>query len=230
MVPQKYSRPLPLVKVEAALRDTIYDSYIRQILVEGVLDSWTNDIPNWLTCPTQTLPSRPTSEILISRVTFTLLGVWKSAVGIVHGGVQTIMSKLNPKMGVSILPDGPIICPYYWAQPIHQLNCDVVWPVELDDPRFSSPFDLPVAECIAQEDIDVSDDDDRHLEPCSSLDERVRLIQLDSPKYSGVIAQRMIVEKLLAQSGIRLAGILNYIFAPKDDQNQQGLFIINIDD
>jgi hypothetical protein len=63
-----------------------------------------------------------------------------------------------------------------------------------------------------------------------SLEERARLIQLDSPKYSGVIAQRMIVERLLAQGGIRLAGILNYIFAPKDDQDRQGLFIMNIDD
>jgi hypothetical protein len=40
----------------------------------------------------------------------------------------------------------------------------------------------------------------------------------------------MVVERLLAQGGIRLASILNYIVDPKDDPNDKGLFIIDIDD
>jgi hypothetical protein len=38
-------------------------------------------------------------------------------------------------------------------------------------------------------------------------------LQLDTPEYAGVIEKRMLVEKLLAQGGIRLAGVLNYLFA-----------------
>ena len=37
-----------------------------------------------------------------------------------------------------------------------------------------------------------------------------------------MIGQRWLVEKQLAQGGLRLAGILNYIFA---DQGQRGAFI-----
>jgi len=36
-------------------------------------------------------------------------------------------------------------------------------------------------------------------------------LELDTAKYAGVIEDTMVVEKLLAQSGIRLAGILNYL-------------------
>ena len=38
-------------------------------------------------------------------------------------------------------------------------------------------------------------------------------LQLDTPEYAGVIEKRMLLEKLLAQGGIRLAGLLNYLFA-----------------
>ena len=38
------------------------------------------------------------------------------------------------------------------------------------------------------------------------------LLELDTPNYAGVIEDSMVVEKLLAQGGIRLAGILNYLF------------------
>jgi hypothetical protein len=36
---------------------------------------------------------------------------------------------------------------------------------------------------------------------------------LDTPEYSGKIAREWIVEKLLMQAGVRLAGILNHIFS-----------------
>ena len=39
-------------------------------------------------------------------------------------------------------------------------------------------------------------------------------LELDTPEYSGAIAKAWVVEKLLAQGGIRLAAVLNEIFAP----------------
>jgi hypothetical protein len=41
------------------------------------------------------------------------------------------------------------------------------------------------------------------------------LPELDKPEYSGKIEDDWVIEKLLAQGGVRLAGILNAIFAPQ---------------
>ena len=44
-----------------------------------------------------------------------------------------------------------------------------------------------------------------------------KYLQLDTPEYAGVIHDQWIIERLLAQGGIRLAGVLNYLFAPLED-------------
>ena len=75
-------------------------------------------------------------------------------------------------MGVEINPDGPVVCPYQWAKPIHKINCDIAWPLDL---------------------------------PAESKD-----YNMDTPAYAGKIGKQMIVERLLSQGGLRLAGILNY--------------------
>ncbi len=77
--------------------------------------------------------------------------------------------------GVDINPDGPVVCPYYWAKPIHKINCDIAWPPALDE-------------------------------------DEGELLELDTPEYAGTIERKLIIEKLLAQGGLRLAGILNYVF------------------
>jgi hypothetical protein len=92
---------------------------------------------------------------------------------------------------------------------MHQLNCDIVWPAEVHA-RFDTRFDSTLHDCSVEE--DASDDLGwDFLRPKTGA----RVNQLDTPKY-GVIAQCMVVERLLAQGGIRLAGILNYIIDPKD--------------
>jgi hypothetical protein len=50
-------------------------------------------------------------------------------------------------------------------------------------------------------------------------------LELDTPEYAGAIEQRMLLEKLLAQGGIRLAGLLNYLFA--DQGAAKGPFVMN---
>jgi hypothetical protein len=77
-------------------------------------------------------------------------------------------------MGVDINPDGPVVCPYSWAKPIHKINCDIGWPLDLTD---SGDYEL------------------------------------DTPEYAGKIGKQMIVERLLAEGGFRLASILNYALA-----------------
>lgn len=46
-----YTRPLPSPQIEAGLRGTIYDPYVRLILWEGVRVWWRQDLEDWLSCP-----------------------------------------------------------------------------------------------------------------------------------------------------------------------------------
>jgi hypothetical protein len=116
-VPRNYSRPLPYPDVEHALRGTIYDSYIRRIMWEGVFQKWSDQVPEWFSCPEATPASA--GEI----------GIWQQV-------VMNWKRLSGGKQGVEIGPDTDVVCPYHWAKPIHALNCDVVWPKELDEPPY----------------------------------------------------------------------------------------------
>ena len=195
-VPANYSQPLPYPQVEKALRGTNYDSYIRRILWEGILNPWGEDLPKWLSCP---IPA-PTNSGSSSGVG--LLGIWESIYTVTAKVAQIFM-----KDGVDINPDGPVVCPYSWAKLIHELNCDLVWPPALDEllvnARFRAKFDSHFHEHDVNEEAEDGVDDPAFDMP---------LLDLNKPEYAGVIEKQMIVEKLLAQGGIRLAGLLNYLF------------------
>jgi len=200
LVPENYSQPLPFPQVEKALRGTIYDSYIRRILWEGILNPWAEDLPKWLTCPA---PKRPRSGFGIG-----LLGMWENIYAATTQAVQKFM-----KDGVEISPDGPVVCPYFWAKPTHQLNCAIVWPPELDEPPFNVRFPNEFHSHFSEH------GSDSEIDPSLAGE----VLDLDTPEYAGVIKEQMLVEKLLAQGGIRLAGVLNYIFSP--DNSMPGAFV-----
>lgn len=140
-VPRNYTFPLPDAHVESTLRGAIYDPYIRQIVWEGLLGSWSDDLLSWPNCPS--------APLMTSNPTQYPLGIPPT--------------------------DDDTVCPYFWAKPIHALNCEIVWPPALD-----------------------SDD-----HPA---------IELDTPEYAGRIEEEMLVGKLLAMGGIRMAAVLNTIF------------------
>ena len=91
--------------------------------------------------------------------------------------------KPGPGRGPPETSDSDILCPYAWGAPIHKLNCEVVWPAALDEPETEGRAP------------------------------RREYLELDTPEYAGSIEKKWIVEKLLAQAGVRLAGILNQIFS-----------------
>ena len=181
-VPRNYSRPLPYRAIENALRGTIYDPYIRRIMWEGTLDKWEDEIDDWLSC------SIPTPESSVVEPE----GTWQK----VLSGLSSL-NTLFKKQGVEINPDGDVVCPYFWSQPLSALNCDIVWPKELT--------------------LEESGGYESGLE--------IAQLELDTPEYAGVIEKRMLLEKLLAQGGIRLAGLLNYLFA---DQCTRSAFVVNL--
>jgi len=81
--------------------------------------------------------------------------------------------------------DSDVLCPYAWGKPIHKLNCDLIWTPDLHESETETEGRAP----------------------------RKDYPELDTDEYAGNIEKKLIVEKLLAQAGVRLAGILNRIFA-----------------
>ncbi|KDR72510.1 hypothetical protein GALMADRAFT_101616 [Galerina marginata CBS 339.88] len=202
LVPRNYSRPLPYPTIEKALRGTIYDSYIRRILWEGALNPWANEMDTWLKCPVPLTASAEASG---------LLGMWQSAYSVTSKLVQFLT-----RDGVEINPDGAVVCPYFWAQPSHKLNCDIIWPKELDEPPFNIRFNSA---------SDHEHHHHGHEEDDEMVVEGLPLLNLDTPEYAGVIEKELIIERLLTQGGIRLAGVLNYLFADDRLNSARGAFL-----
>ncbi|KAF5391814.1 hypothetical protein D9757_001691 [Collybiopsis confluens] len=191
-VPRKYDYPLPIPSLEHNLRGAIYDGFIRQIVWEGIMHDWKDQVPEWLACPSEAITS--TSAFLeryppfISTLYLYATQFWDH------------LPFGNPGRYTS---DDSIVCPHHWAKPIHAMNCDFIWPKAFDEPPYSH---LRALEMTA---------DPRRQRPNSPY------LELDTPEYSGYIAKNRILERLMAQGGIRLAGILNWLFA---DLSEQGDF------
>ncbi|KAJ7879523.1 phospholipase C/P1 nuclease domain-containing protein [Mycena olivaceomarginata] len=161
-VPSQYSRPLPSSKIEHALRGTIYDSYVRMIMWEGVLDD-----PH--------APSTPTpkpSPLVIA------LG---------HGRPRCLPVPIGKANSRSQLRD------------------------RLAGGTRSASVQTTRAPPGAMEEQEFFSFDE----------DSVPFVELDTPQYSGVISEQRIVEKLLAQAGLRLAGVLNYLFAELEGDEER---------
>ena len=206
-VPRNYSKPLPYPQVERALRGTIYDPFIRHIMWEGILNPWADEIDSWLDCP---VPVQKQSGGLFV-LQDALKGFSRDALRVLSGGVE-------------INPDGQVACPYAWAKPIHPLNCELIWPKELDETKDYVTSGLPIGG-----EHDHSHEEEDSMEDVALIPpppDGKKWIQLDTPEYAGVVAKKLILERLLAQGGIRLAGLLNYLFADEEPKAKT-LAVIN---
>ena len=196
-IPRNYTRPLPVPALEASLRGAIYDPYVRRIVWEGVgigrgTGRWESEADSWLDCPA--------SSSSLSEPQLVLAAPRRPPHRNVEGPPRT--------------SDSETLCPYAWGAPIHQLNCGVVWPADLD---LSARDNDTVIHAHAHHCGTTSVDD----EMSASMGTVGRggsgghYPELDTPEYSGRIASDWVIEKLLAQGGVRLAGILNALFVPQ---------------
>lgn len=110
--PHNYTHPFPSPQVEAALRGAIYDPYIRSIVWEGLFHAWKDDLYQWISCP-----SPESMDIFASN------------------GEQLSLS--SPSADLRRWDD-EFVCPYHWAKPNAELNCQVTFPPELDWPPNSN--------------------------------------------------------------------------------------------
>jgi hypothetical protein len=183
--PHNYSRPLPNKNIEQHLRGAIYDPFIRKIVWQGITDKWANEVDSWIECPA--VEDQGNGQV----------SLWEQTKQLVFGR--------KPK---AIDTDDEVVCPYHWSKPIHQMNCDFVWPKEMDEPPYSHGVT-----CL-DEDTTTSCDNGELDE--SMLGRKPRggpYLELDTADYAGKIAEEWIVENLLAMAGIRLASVLNWLFA-----------------
>lgn len=179
--------------LESALRGAIYDPYVRRMYWEGLgpdqnSGRWGSEADSWLSCPAppssqSAWQDQPPQEVLAAAA--------------------PRKPKAQPGGGPPLTSDSDTLCPYAWGAPIHHLNCDVVWPPQLDNPEFAS-FN------------EEEEGEEEHCTACGRVTApRRKYLELDTPQYSGRIERDWVVEKLLMQAGVRLAGILNVIFAPQ---------------
>lgn len=188
-IPYNYTRPLPIRQIEQNLRGTIYDPYVRRIMWQGILGKWQDDIPAWLSCPESSRTALPVTLPPSSVLTT----FWQKTLSVVRGFFEA---------GVNVGDtDDDILCPKHWAEAVHDLNCDIVWPAALDEPPYNNGTPRGISS------------DGEFTGP---------YLELDTPEYSGVISDQWIVEHLLAQAGIRLAGVLNWLFTDYDVDGAEG--------
>ncbi|OSD08727.1 phospholipase C/P1 nuclease [Trametes coccinea BRFM310] len=132
--------------------------------------------------------------------------------------------------------DDARMCPYAWARDVHALNCDAelpIWPHGLDAPGehegeesevrgwHAVPYDVVEYgdESLMGGVVDVKQRETEEAMGLSEEGEDARtprhpeLLELDSPEYAGKLANRWVVERLLAMGGVRLAGVLTDILA-----------------
>ena len=204
-LPRNYSHPLPLPEVESYLRDTIYDPYIRRLVWEGILGKWQDELEGWLVCPSSSSSTRRQRPQPASTWQ-TVLSLFSSA------------AKDGSGEGGGLGVDDDTLCPYAWAKPIHELNCQVVFPKELDIAPLSRLSAPPHALHASDEGCSCGDaEEDAYDALMARKPRKSPYLELYTADYAGLIKEQWIIEKLLTQAGVRLGAVLNWIFAELDE-------------
>ncbi|EPS97390.1 hypothetical protein FOMPIDRAFT_1025014 [Fomitopsis schrenkii] len=229
-IPANYSRPM-LGALEAHLRGSIYDGYVRRLMVDGFGVARAagvgrfSAVEEWLECPSDdedmdedtTLQPWPIVQTVLRTLGMAApreglakrnRGVrrrrhhHKRAGGDLWGWLTGSTARDEARW------DDDVLCPYAWARDIHALNCAFpIWPAELDA---SSSKSTSTHDCGAH---DHGSEGELSEGEMGEMDRRPRphpeLLELDTPEYAGRLREGWVVERLLAMAGIRLAGILN---------------------
>ncbi|WFD29419.1 hypothetical protein MSPP1_000428 [Malassezia sp. CBS 17886] len=189
-----YTAQLPRPSLESALRGRHYDAYIRWILVEGLgigmrerRDAvWWEDWRSWTKCPT------------------------------------------SPDTAGNITdPDTALLCPLYWGQKTHAVACQYAFAAPVPWPRsvqhVASERGLWRLAAVGTRALihagnaalawvdapAVADAMRSHLRGAPVRPPLQPLPDVSSAQYMGPIESAKIVERQLAQAGVRLAALVN---------------------
>ncbi|EIN09062.1 phospholipase C/P1 nuclease [Punctularia strigosozonata HHB-11173 SS5] len=224
-----YTFPLPsrYYQVENALKGAIYDPYIRRIVYEGLVkqEMWDDDVEDWISCPKY---SHTAGGGTAQKTSSTFSASTASEIRqIFFGQTPNIATRPTRSTATESKMDDEIVCPLHWAGSIHRLNCDFVWPAALDKspPSPSATADAP-SPAIATVDDQLALFSESGLYIGGShvhgnIAGGYNHMELDTPEYAGVIARNHTVEGLLTRGGIRLASVLNWLFADIGDVKRE---------
>lgn len=112
-----YTQPLPSKQIESALTGSIYDSYVRWIVWEGIRQWWVGDLESWLRCPIDDFEAKQNDQ-----------------------SAQRILA--SPQQGAKAYATG-VVCPASWAKEPQTYNCGYVYPPNFDTTQ--SPVQLTPA-------------------------------------------------------------------------------------
>ncbi|ELU43727.1 s1/P1 nuclease domain-containing protein [Rhizoctonia solani AG-1 IA] len=91
------------IRIEEALRGSIYDAYTRSILIEGIHGRWANEIQEWISCP-------------------------KPSVSLHDAQLRMAQGDLMFDDPVDVP-----VCPHHWTIKTHDMLCTYIWPFGLTD-------------------------------------------------------------------------------------------------
>ncbi|CAE6450158.1 unnamed protein product [Rhizoctonia solani] len=92
------------IRIEEALRGSIYDAYTRSILVEGIYGRWAGEVKEWISCPQASGMSLQDAQIRMAQGEIMLDD-----------------------------PTDVPVCPHYWTIKTHDMLCTFIWPFGLTD-------------------------------------------------------------------------------------------------
>lgn len=170
---------------------------MRFIAWEGILGWWKDEYLHWASCPATSAKSELAKPPLEEPLDAELLPMSHdedfSTGPTEQHPLQGLVPLRDPSRSASPPPlESLPVCPLHWATPIHALNCNstLIWPRYFSD----IPPNTPIEHIPAKD-----------------------LIELDTPQYAGRIRNELVIEKLLATAGVRLAAVLNDLLDPVDD-------------
>ncbi|CUA76451.1 Endonuclease 3 [Rhizoctonia solani] len=92
------------IRIEDALRGSIYDAYTRSIIVDGIYGRWASEVEQWISCPQAPALSLQDAQIRMAR----------------------------GEMMLDDPTDVPV-CPHHWSIKTHDMLCTYIWPFGLTD-------------------------------------------------------------------------------------------------
>lgn len=138
--------------VEGCLPGAIFDPYVRWIVWEGIRLWWRDEVNSWISCPVTGDPYPHSSQTSIPPSASTIIkdhfrSAASFALSLLPGRLSALaeLSFALPVTETANFEDQALAltpkilaakevnmtfpsCPYHWISPIHQLNCDIIWP------------------------------------------------------------------------------------------------------
>lgn len=202
-------------QIESQLLGAIFDPYVRFIVWEGIRTWWKPSLATWLECPSggDPYPHSSTHDIPPSSTLFS--NTFRSVAGFT-------LSLLPTTIAETIRGISPIPLDQYQNFNARLLASTPQALAKSQGRVLGVSGNLTNPACPYTWAKEIHALNCEFIWPKEYQGSGHPLIELDTDKYTGKISRDNLMERLLAQAGLRLAKIVNEILA--DEEDQKGLF------